>query len=1061
MAIVGEAYVVVRAVTTGFENDVKKSLSGMNKDFDALGKSAGSTFGRSLSSSGASKSLSQLSKQAYAAKEAFASMVTTGYFVGPALSAIVGAVGSLAAGLVALVSQISAALPALVVLPSVFSAFGQAAATAKLAFSGLGKAIGALGKQTTGGGGVSRMPSLLQAMASAQERVHNATRNLERSQKALNEAYRTASERIQQLNFDTEDAALSEQRAAIALEEARRELALVQDLPPNNSIRREAELAYAEADLNYRRAKDRTNDLVEEQDKVTKNGTLSATEQVEQSDEVIAAKEAEAQAIIELKKAIDEQIKAQKELFSGGGGGGGAAANPLEGLSAEAASFAQFIVGLKPKINELKAAAGKELFPQLEDAIQNLADNLFPALIPILEDTGKALGGAAKDFSNIFTEADNLKNINTVAKTNTDTIGKLGVVAGNLSTTFFDILAAADPLIRRFTDWVVTLTEGWKKSALLNNEGGRLTTIFNQAGDTMAQLGRIFGNIGRALMDVGRAAAGPGSGGQMLLDSFEGATKKFEEFVTKISESGQLAQYFRDIVPNVEAIGRFLANIVEEVLKLGDNKSIAGFADSLTSATDFVGDMFDRLMGASPALGDFISKIAEFLMLFSESNSMNTFFAILNLVLDVLTTIFGNPMIQQVLLFLAPIMGAVKAFRLLNKGVQFSRLVVKGYMDAGKKAFNTIKTLAQKTARGQLLDGARLRLMYAKDAAMKGLAAAKVGLIAAKTKIASAATKVWTGLQAAFNAVMAMNPITLIIIAIVALIAIVVVLYFRFKWMRDFVQMVWEGIQAAADAVWRAIRAGVEFLWNNVIRPIWNAILSVFQVIWGAIVIYFTTYWNIITGAITFAWENIIRPAFTAMLDVFSFVWNLIAGVFTTIWNGIVGAVQFGIGIITGIVNGLIDVFTAVFDTIADIVGGVFDGVGDIITGVINGILAGIEEGLNLMIDMLNTVLDGIDRAAGPWVNFGEIPDVSLPRLASGGVVRRPTIAMIGEGGRPERVEPLDKDGLSQRDKAIIKILAGGTGGAINVYPSPGMNEIELAQAVLRKSTALIRKGGM
>jgi hypothetical protein len=58
----------------------------------------------------------------------------------------------------------------------------------------------------------------------------------------------------------------------------------------------------------------------------------------------------------------------------------------------------------------------------------------------------------------------------------------------------------------------------------------------------------------------------------------------------------------------------------------------------------------------------------------------------------------------------------------------------------------------------------------------------------------------------------------------------------------------------------------------------------------------------------------------------------------------------------------------------------------------------------------LNIILDGIEKSAGPWVNFGTIPDVKLPRLAEGGIVTSPTIAMIGERG-PEAVIPLNRAG--------------------------------------------------
>ena len=67
-------------------------------------------------------------------------------------------------------------------------------------------------------------------------------------------------------------------------------------------------------------------------------------------------------------------------------------------------------------------------------------------------------------------------------------------------------------------------------------------------------------------------------------------------------------------------------------------------------------------------------------------------------------------------------------------------------------------------------------------------------------------------------------------------------------------------------------------------------------------------------------------------------------------------------------------------------------------------------------------------------------------------------LARIGEAGRPERVEPLDPDGLSKRDKAMIGLLSGN-GMTVNVYPSPGMDERELAALVSRQIAYSLRKG--
>jgi hypothetical protein len=106
-------------------------------------------------------------------------------------------------------------------------------------------------------------------------------------------------------------------------------------------------------------------------------------------------------------------------------------------------------------------------------------------------------------------------------------------------------------------------------------------------------------------------------------------------------------------------------------------------------------------------------------------------------------------------------------------------------------------------------------------------------------------------------------------------------------------------------------------------------------------------------------------------------------------------------------------VFNAVktgFAELANLGKAIFDGIGGAFKGVINAVISGLEGGLNFAIKGLNIILDGIDKAAGPWVNFGEIPNVKLPRLAEGGITTGPTIAMIGEKG-PEAVIPLDRLG--------------------------------------------------
>jgi hypothetical protein len=111
-----------------------------------------------------------------------------------------------------------------------------------------------------------------------------------------------------------------------------------------------------------------------------------------------------------------------------------------------------------------------------------------------------------------------------------------------------------------------------------------------------------------------------------------------------------------------------------------------------------------------------------------------------------------------------------------------------------------------------------------------------------------------------------------------------------------------------------------------------------------------------------------------------------------------------------GVVQFVFGAVKSGFAELATLGAAIFNGIGGAFKGVINAVISGLEGGLNFAIKGLNIILDGIDKAAGPWVNFGEIPNVKLPRLAEGGIVTGPTIAMIGEAG-PEAVIPLNRAG--------------------------------------------------
>ena len=1162
MAVVGTAYVVVQAITSGFTQQVQDALQGLNQQ----GSTAGTTLGQSFSK-GAAQGLSSTQQAALDTYRGINALIEQSYYMQSAFVAVGQSLSVAASGLFAFGSQAAAMAPSLIVLPSMFMAIAQAAVVLKLAFSGIGAAIGSLTKKTKG---VNQMPALLEAASAAQDRYTRAKRNTEDAGKRLIEVYDDELERIQQLKFSSEGAALSQKKAAIELEKARETLARVQDLPPNSRARRSAEIAFAEADLNYRQAVDKNKDLAKEIDKVTKNGTLSDDEQVKNSKAYLLATRQKQDAIDDERKALEAKNKADQKVKDGPTGG---AANPMDALTETAKDFAKYIASLKPLLDKLKTSVQDALFPKLKTAIETLLKSgLLDILNQKLADTGTAIGNAAIDFAKLFSDPVNLKNFSDVLDTNNRSIGKMGTVMGNLVTSFITLLDAASPLIDRFTDWVVTLTNGWKKTLDAKNATGELTDMFNAAGDIASQFGDIIGNIFGAFMNLGKAASGPGSGGAAIFDFLEQATAKFKAFTGGALKDGSMESFFKSTSDNFIKLLEIIGIVVNAILKMGNDPGVGNFFDSIKNAVQTLADALVRLSesGISDGFGKFIELIASFTATTVESGSVKTYFGILNTALGLLVSIMSNPVFIKVFGILATIHASRLAFGRLGKAIstvgryiqgdwlaitgKFKAVMQTNFVTGFKNAYNVTGKLSTALKSGITQTKMYMRVQkiwwdiqkYGKMAfdGVKG-ALTKMGSAIKSstiyTKLAGAATKVWTGIQAAFNAVMEGNPIALTIIAIIALIAIVIIMYKKFEWFRDFVHTVWDaikdglsaawdfikvigekigsffaavwggikdawdavwpalviafkiavgllmlpfialgaaiyliwlGIKAAFDLVWPLIWGAIKFAWESIIKPIFDLMLTIFKAAWDGIKLAFNLVWDAIKFAIDLYWNYYIKPIFNLMLTIFKLAWDGIKAAFTLVWDIIKAAISTGWGIIKPIFEAFGKIFGAVWDGIKkafqvawDFITGVISGAKTIFSGIGDVIIKAFKSAINFIIRAWNAIEFKVPSVTlfGKTVGGFTLGLPDLPELAEGGVInpsRGGTLARIGEAGRAERIEPLDADGLSKRDKAIITMLSGGAGGInITVNPSPGMDEVELASLVSRQLAFQLRRG--
>ena len=235
-----------------------------------------------------------------------------------------------------------------------------------------------------------------------------------------------------------------------------------------------------------------------------------------------------------------------------------------------------------------------------------------------------------------------------------------------------------------------------------------------------------------------------------------------------------------------------------------------------------------------------------------------------------------------------------------------------------------------------------------------------------------------------------------------------------------------------------------------VLKVIWDTIVAIFQAIWDGIVAIFTPIgewfserWNDITTVLADVakwFGETFQKAWDALTKVFSPIgtwfgerWNdvttalaNVATWFGNIFSSAYEAVTNAFSSIGSFFSGVWETVKNIFVNAGQMVG---SAVGGAFKGAVNAVLGTIENVVNGFIGMINGVLDAIRGLPGlGWV--GSVGTISLPRLARGGIVDSPTVAMIGEAGK-EVVMPLENTGFLQTmgrivGGAVVNALGGG-----------------------------------
>jgi len=260
---------------------------------------------------------------------------------------------------------------------------------------------------------------------------------------------------------------------------------------------------------------------------------------------------------------------------------------------------------------------------------------------------------------------------------------------------------------------------------------------------------------------------------------------------------------------------------------------------------------------------------------------------------------------------------------------------------------------------------------------------------------------------------LSMGPTLLIVIAVGVAIAAAI--------------LIWKNFDTIVNALKVTFDVVFQFI-EKVVAEVLTKIKAAFdsKLMWllphGALIkalLFLKDNWEAIFNAI----KKVVTTVFTKITDIYNskLGWLMPFG-------PLIKAIQF-------LKDNWDEIWTTIqttFTTVTDALIGTFRTVKDTILGIWDGMVDGIKGGVNAVIGFINGFIRSINniKISFPGKQIPFAPDIpafsigmpqipEIPTLARGGIVNRPTLAMLGERG-PEAVVPLGRGGAGMTVNLVI-----------------------------------------
>ena len=300
---------------------------------------------------------------------------------------------------------------------------------------------------------------------------------------------------------------------------------------------------------------------------------------------------------------------------------------------------------------------------------------------------------------------------------------------------------------------------------------------------------------------------------------------------------------------------------------------------------------------------------------------------------------------------------------------------------------------------------------------------------------------------AALNAIMAANPIILIVAAIAGLVAGFIYLWNSCEAFRNFWIGLWNGIvgfcKTAIDWIVGFFRGIIDFIVNN----------------WQGILLFIV---NPFAGAFKLLYDNC-----SGFRDFIDGIIQNIVGFFQNLVNGIKGAFNNVVQAVVNVKNSIVNVFNSIKNTTASVWNGIKNAIATPINAaknLVKGVVDSIKGFFNFKISWPKIPMPHFGIKPKGWkvsdLLKGKIPTLSIDWYANGGIFNKPTlfntasgVKGVGEAGA-EAILP-----ISRLEDWINSALQHNNAQMLSVYNSNFEKLLEVAEMILAKDSNMYLDG--